>query len=237
MRMLLSWSLLGLISAGGLLATGCGSKDAATPTASIPGSDGASADRGQTDGRTAAGPHGGGNRANSDPLHPLVQFHTTMGDITVKLDAQHAPLTVDNFLGYVGEGYYDNTLLHQVYSKPLAVVLGGGYDMFGKEKATHSPIRNEAHNGLKNRRGTIGMARRPDSIDSSTAQFFVNLSDNPDLDHKKSDTAGYGYCVFGEVVSGMDVCDQIGRVAVHDTPKIPSAPVEPVAIKWVHVMR
>ena len=234
MRMLLSWSLLAILAAGGLTAGGCGSKETKTPTASIPGA----AEGEQPEGdRASATPHSASNHQKSDPLHPLVQIHTSMGDITVKLDAEHAPLTVDNFLGYVGEGYYDNTLFHQVYSKPLAVILGGGYDMFGKEKAAHSPIRNEAHNGLKNRRGTIGMARRPDSIDSSTAQFFFNLSDNPDLDHKKSNATGYGYCVFGEVVSGLDVCDQIGRVPVHNTPQIPSTPVEPVAIKWIHVLR
>ena len=185
MRTMLSWSLLAVIFTGGLMATGCGSKETSPTTASIAGSGGAS-DTDSPGGKGNSAGHSATSHSSFDPLHPLVQFHTTMGDITVKLDAEHAPLTVDNFLGYVGEGFYDDTLFHQVYSKPLAVMLGGGYDLFGKEKQTHSPIRNEAHNGLKNRRGTVGMARRPDSIDSSTSQFFVNLSDNPDLDHEEA---------------------------------------------------
>ena len=121
--------------------------------------------------------------APADRLHPLVQFHTTLGDITIKLDAEHAPITVDNFLAYLDQGQYDNTLFHQVL--PGVAILGGGYDTFGKEKPTLPPIRNEAHNGIKNRRGTIAMARRPDMVDSSTCQFFINLADNPNLDYKK----------------------------------------------------
>ena len=121
--------------------------------------------------------------APPDRLHPVVQLHTTLGDITIKLDAEHAPITVDNFLAYLDNGQYDNTLFHQVV--PGVAILGGGYDTFGKEKPTGSPIRNEAHNGMKNRRGTIAMARRPDLVDSSTCQFFINLADNPKLDYKK----------------------------------------------------
>ena len=221
-------------------AAGCGSKDGAKlPTASISSESESGQSRGDPSGQKPA----------TDRLHPIVVFHIArgdaiLGDIRVKLDAENAPLTVDNFLYYIEQGQYDNTLFHQVSTKPIAVILGGGYDTFGNEKPCHRPpIRNEAHNGLKNRRGTIAMARRPDSIDSSTAQFFVNLSDNPDLDHKKPvdfkkpTAAGYGYCVFGEVVAGMEIADQIGHAPVHNTAKLASTPVEPVVIKSVQVMR
>jgi len=229
MRTLVRWGLLGLFAAAWMSAGGCGSQDGTKlATASIPGSDSDSGDSGAS--KPAAKP-------KYDRLHPLVQVHTNLGDFTVKLDAEHAPLTVDNFLTYVQDGHYDSTLFHQVYTKPLAVAIGGGYDTFGKEKPCTMPVRNEAHNGLKNHRGTIGMARRPESIDSSTAQFFINLSDNQELDHKANDVAGYGYCVFGEVVSGLEVCDQIGKTPVHDTPQYKSTPVEQVVIKWIHVVR
>jgi peptidyl-prolyl cis-trans isomerase B (cyclophilin B) len=240
-------SILVLFSlAAAISAAGCGSHDAATPpTASIAG--GSGSPNQSASGKTTPS-------APADRLHPLVQFHTTQGDITIKLDAEHAPITVDNFLAYLDRGQYDNTLFHQVL--PGVAILGGGYDTFGKEKATLPPIRNEAHNGIKNRRGTIAMARRPDMVDSSTCQFFINLADNPNLDYKKPaaqvvdfrkvkgprelkvpDAADYGYCVFGEVVSGMDAVDQIGKVAVHDAGKLASTPVEPVIIKWVHLTR
>ena len=156
------------------ITAGCGSKSGGDlPAASIAGGG-----NGQNTATGNAGPN-----APVDRLHPVVQLHTTRGDINIKLDAEHAPITVDNFLSYLDKGQYDNTLFHQVV--PGVLILGGGYDTFGKEKPTGSPIRNEAHNGLKNRRGTIAMARRPDVVDSSTCQFFINLADNPSLDYKK----------------------------------------------------
>jgi peptidyl-prolyl cis-trans isomerase B (cyclophilin B) len=229
MRTFVRWGFLGLFAAMWSVSAGCGSSadNGKLPTASMNDDSGTPA---VTNVATATKP-------KYDRLHPQLQFHTNVGDFTVKLDAEHAPLTVDNFLTYVEEGHYDSTLIHQVFSKSPAVVLGGGYDTFGKEKPCHQSVRNEAHNGLKNRRGTIGMARRADSIDSSTAQFYINLADNPTLDHKANDATGYGYCVFGEVVSGMDVCEQIGKAPVHDTPQFPATPVEQVVIKWVHLVR
>jgi len=237
----------GLLVVAVISATGCGSHDAGNlPAASIAGGPAGSADQSAA-GKTTP-------NAPADRLHPLVQLHTTQGDITIKLDAEHSPITVDNFLAYLDKGQYDNTLFHQVL--PGVAILGGGYDTFGKEKPTLPPVRNEAHNGIKNRRGTIAMARRPDTVDSSTCQFFINLADNPNLDYKKPaaqvvdfrkvkgprdfkgpDASDYGYCVFGEVVSGMDVVDQIGKVAVHDAGKFAATPVEPVIIKWVHLTR
>ena len=236
-----------VLLAAAVTPTGCGSHDGRDlPAASIDGTGAGSSDG------SSAGPST--KNPPADRLHPIVQLHTTLGDITLKLDGEHAPLTVDNFLTYLDRGQYDNTLFHQVI--PGAVILGGGYDTFGKEKPTGAPIRNEAHNGLKNRRGTIAMARRPDSVDSSTCQFFINLADNPSLDYKKPatkvvdfrsvkgprefkspDASEYGYCVFGEVVSGMDVVDSIGKTPVHDSEKFTSTPVEPVVLKWVHLVR
>jgi cyclophilin family peptidyl-prolyl cis-trans isomerase len=211
-----------------LVTAGCGSHDGKTPpTASI-----AAAAEGGTPGKAGA------EKTEPDKLHPVAVIHTSLGDITLRLDAEHAPISVDNFLTYVEQGHYDNTIFHQVLSKP-AVILGGGYDTFQKEKPAGLAIRNEAHNGLKNVRGTIGMTRRPDSIDSSTSQFYLNSADNPQLDHKGDDAGGYGYCVFGEVMAGMEIVEQIAKAAVHDSdsPKFVSAPVEQIAVKWIHVVR
>jgi cyclophilin family peptidyl-prolyl cis-trans isomerase len=245
MSLRINSSLAALLAIAAVSAAGCGSHDAA-PAASIAGG-AAGSQESSADGKSAA-------NSPPDRMHPAVQLHTTLGDIVLKLDTQHAPITVGNFLTYLDKGQYDNTLFHQIV--PGAVILGGGYDTFGKEKPTVSPIRNEAHNGLKNRRGTIAMARRPDAVDSSTCQFFINLADNPKLDYqtaavkvvdfrsvkgprdfKEPDAGQYGYCVFGEIVSGMDVVDQIGKAALHDSEKFTSTPVDPVIIKWVHLVR
>ena len=159
--------------------------------------------------------------------YPHVLFSTTLGDITVKLDHEKAPLTVENFLHYVEEGFYTDTIFHEVRSDD--VIIGGGYTRDLKEKpAGRQPVRNEAQNGLKNVRGTIAMVREPNVIDSSTSQFFfnVNLADKPNdyLDPQplKPDQQpgqfpeAYGYCVFGEVVSGLDVLDQISKLEVSE---------------------
>jgi cyclophilin family peptidyl-prolyl cis-trans isomerase len=237
---------------GWLAVGGCGSHDGNAPaTASIPSSG---------DGGRSSGPSDGAKAAR-DALHPIAIIHTSLGDITLKLDAEHAPISVDNFLNYAEQGHYDSTIFHQVQTKP-AVIVGGGFDTFQKEKPTGLPIRNEAHNGLKNVRGTIGMARRSDMIDSSTSQFYVNFADNPQLDHKlshppadlldarrtegkkpqlaqTSDAAdGYGYCVFGEVTAGMDVVDRIAKLSVHDvSADLTNVPEEQVVVKWIHIAR
>ena len=159
---------------------------------------------------------------------PLVLVETSVGKITLRLDAERAPLTVDNFLSYVDAGHYDRTIIHQVY-KGQGIV-AGGYGENLLEKPARTPIRNEAANGLKNRRGTIAMVRLPDGIDSATCQFFINVADNPALDYRDRTPAGYGYCVFGEVVDGMDVVDRINDVPIHDTPDFERTPVEPIMV-------
>jgi cyclophilin family peptidyl-prolyl cis-trans isomerase len=176
-------------------------------------------------------------QATQDPDHPVVAFETSLGEITVRLDAQKAPLTVANFLAYVGRGHYDGTIFHQVVKEYPKLVIGGAFTKELTEKPTMTSVRNEAHSGLKNRRGTIAMARRPDWIDSATCHFFINVTDNEVLDHTDRTLEGYGYCVFGEVIEGMDVVDRIAALEVHDTEQFEQIPVETVAIQSVRVVR
>lgn len=166
---------------------------------------------------------------------PLVKIDTSAGPITVELDPEHAPLTVENFLSYVESGHYDQTLFHQVVEGYM--VLGGGYTADMTEKPVQTPVRNEAHNGLSNRRGTIAMARQFDAIDSSTSQFFINLGDNTALDHKSRTPEEYGYCVFGRVVEGMDVVDRISKVQVRNADGFEMMPAQHVMIKSATRMR
>ena len=174
---------------------------------------------------------------SQDPAHPVFEIDTTAGKITVRLDAEHAPLTVDNFRNYVEHKRYDLTIFHQVLKGPVQIVLGGGYTANLIEKTAFTPIRNEAHNGLKNRRGTIAMARRAAEEDSATSQFFFNITDNDVLNFKSRDAAGYGYCVFGKVTDGMAVLDRIAKASVHDSGNFVSLPVETVAIKTVRQIK
>ena len=175
------------------------------------------------------------NTPASDPDHPVMLIETSLGKITVELDAKKAEGTAANFRSYAEEGHYDQTIFHQVYEGQG--VVGGGFTADLTEKPTHTPIRNEADNGLKNLRGTIVMVRRPDAIDSATSQFFFNLADNPELDHQDRTLAGYGYCVFGKVTEGMDVLEQIGKVAVKSSDQFEALPVETVMIHSVRQIR
>jgi len=174
-------------------------------------------------------------KSPSDLLHPVVVIDTTRGNVTVRLDAEKANLTVSNFLSYVDAAHYDQTIVHQVYKGQ--VFLAGGYGANLAEKPTHTPVFNEAHNGLKNGRGTIAMARLPDSIHSATCQFFINLADNPALDYKDRTVEGYGYCVFGEVIEGMDVVDRIGDTPVRDTPAFDRTPLQAIVVKSIRRVR
>jgi peptidyl-prolyl cis-trans isomerase B (cyclophilin B) len=146
----------------------------------------------------------------ADDNHPRVKLQTNMGDILLELDKEKAPITVENFLKYVNSGHYEGTIFHRVISNFM--IQGGGYTANYKEKGRGEPIRNEANNGLTNARGTIAMARTSDPH-SATTQFFINVVDNPFLNHRSQTSRGWGYTVFGKVVEGMDVADKIRRTA------------------------
>ena len=141
--------------------------------------------------------------------NPMVLISTSAGDIKVELYEDKAPATVKNFLTYVNEGFYNGTVFHRVI--PSFMIQGGGFDKDMNQKPTKAPIKNEAGNGLKNDTGTIAMART-NVVDSATAQFFINAKDNAFLDHKDDTQQGYGYAVFGKVVDGQSVVDEIGTV-------------------------
>jgi len=164
--------------------------------------------------------------------NPVVLLKTTKGDIKIELDKAKAPVTVENFLTYAKDGFFDGTIFHRVIGGFM--IQGGGFDKDMKQKKTKAPIKNEADNGLKNKRGTIAMARTSDPH-SATAQFFINLADNAFLDHKDKGQ-GYGYAVFGHVTEGMDVVDAIAKVATTSKPPHADVPVEPVVIESVTVV-
>jgi len=153
-----------------------------------------------------------------------IMMKTTMGDIHLELFDGTSPETSRNFLHYVDTKFYDGTIFHRVI--PGFMIQGGGFTPDMTEKDTDSPIMNEANNGERNMRGTIAMARTHD-IHSATSQFFINVVDNPGLDHG---SRGYGYCVFGRVVQGMDVVDSIRRVNTKSLGMYRDVPVEPVII-------
>lgn len=138
-----------------------------------------------------------------------VRLTTTLGDITLALDAEKAPQTVENFLSYVRDGHYTNTLFHRVIKGFM--IQGGGFEPGLRQKSTRAPIANEAANGLGNARYTIAMARTADPH-SATAQFFINVADNDFLNHTSPSGQGWGYCVFGEVTEGTEVVDSIVKV-------------------------
>lgn len=155
----------------------------------------------------------------------MVVFEISHGTIEVEVYPDEAPVTVENFLKYVDEGFYDGTIFHRVI--PGFVIQGGGFDAQMVQKETHPPITNEADNGLKNLRGTLSMARTQDK-DSATSQFFVNLNDNDFLDHGTRD---FGYAVFARVVQGMDVIDEIAGVKTGTSGHHADVPVKPVVVE------
>jgi len=162
--------------------------------------------------------------------NPVVVISTSLGDITVELFKERAPVSVDNFLQYVNDGFYPGTIFHRVVRG--MVIQGGGFDAALKEKETRKPIQNEATNKLRNLRGTVAMARTR-ALRSATSQFYINVADNPDFDHRGFTPADFGYAVFGRVIAGMDVVDKIAAVQTHSTGGMDEVPVEPVLIKSV----
>ena len=162
-----------------------------------------------------------------------VQLNTSMGAITLSLNSEKAPLTVENFVKYVNAGHYNGTIFHRVINDFM--IQGGGMDAAMGQKPTTAPIKNEANNGLVNAKYTIAMARTGDPH-SATAQFFINVKDNAFLNHSGENMHGWGYCVFGEVVDGQDVIDAIkivptGRLAGHD-----DVPKESIVIESAEVI-
>jgi peptidyl-prolyl cis-trans isomerase A (cyclophilin A) len=161
------------------------------------------------------------------PGNPVAVISTSMGDITVELFKDRAPVSVENFVRYAGEGFYSGTIFHRVVKG--FVIQGGGYLQGMVEKPTREPIQNEATNGLKNTRGTLAMARTQ-TLRSATSQFYINVANNAALDHRGYTPSDFGYAVFGRVLSGMDVADRIADVATRA-----ENPIEPVTIKSVTV--
>lgn len=163
----------------------------------------------------------------------MVKLHTNHGTITLELDATKAPNTVNNFLEYVKSGFYTNTIFHRVIDGFM--IQGGGFEPGMKQKSTNAPIKNEAANGLKNDIYTVAMARTNDPH-SATAQFFINVKNNGFLNYSAPNPQGYGYCVFGKVIEGMNVVDAIRKVKTGNRGGFQDVPLEDVIITKAEVV-
>ncbi len=177
---------------------------------------------------------GAGARARAERSHPLVKLETSMGDITLELYPDKAPVTAANFLEYVKAGFYDGTIFHRVI--PGFMIQGGGLDAQMSKKATRAPIKNEADNGLTNDTYTVAMARTGDP-NSATAQFFISVANNTFLNHTAKTPQGWGYAVFGKVVKGKEVVDKIKGVATTTKGDYENVPQEPVTILKATVVK
>lgn len=166
----------------------------------------------------------------SETANPVVLMSTSMGDITIELFADKAPLSVANFLAYVDDKFYDGTIFHRII--PNFMNQGGGFTADMRQKPSKAPIKNEADNGLPNDRGTLAMARTS-VIDSATSQFFINTVDNGGLNFQDKSQRGYGYAVFGKVTAGMDVVDTMARAPTGNRGGHPNVPITPVVINSV----
>jgi peptidyl-prolyl cis-trans isomerase B (cyclophilin B) len=164
----------------------------------------------------------------------MIKLHTNHGDITLQLDAEKAPITVKNFEDYVTSGHYNGTIFHRVIDGFM--IQGGGFEPGMKQKPTNAPIKNEAANGLSNDKYTIAMARTSDP-QSASAQFFINTKDNNFLNYTAPNPQGYGYCVFGKVVEGMDVVDKIGKVKTGNSGGHGDVPKEDVIITKAEIVQ
>ncbi|CAA6826936.1 MAG: Peptidyl-prolyl cis-trans isomerase PpiB (EC [uncultured Thiotrichaceae bacterium] len=164
--------------------------------------------------------------------NPKVLIETTLGNITLELDAENAPNSTENFVAYVNDGFYDGTIFHRVI--PGFMVQGGGMNPDMSEKTTKATIKNEANNGLKNDRGTVAMARTNEPH-SASSQFFINVKDNDFLNFKSEDMRGWGYAVFGKVVDGMDVMDKIVAVETGNNGYHQDVPKESILMNKVTI--
>jgi peptidyl-prolyl cis-trans isomerase B (cyclophilin B) len=162
----------------------------------------------------------------------MIKLHTNFGVITLELDAEKAPESAKNFLAYAAAGHYDNTIFHRVI--PGFMIQGGGFEPGMKQKPCKDPIKNEADNGLKNDNYTVAMARTSDPH-SATAQFFINIADNDFLNFKMPNANGWGYCVFGKVVEGIEVVDKIKGVKTGSTGFHQDVPKEDVVIERAEI--
>ncbi|WP_434926647.1 peptidylprolyl isomerase [Shewanella sp. HL-SH8] len=162
----------------------------------------------------------------------MITLHTNLGDISLQLDAEKAPITAANFMKYVEEGFYEGTVFHRVIDGFM--IQGGGFTEEMDQKRVNASIKNEASNGLSNRKGTVAMARTSDPH-SATAQFFINVNDNTFLDFKSETSQGWGYCVFGEVVEGLDIIEKMKVVATGNRGMHQDVPLEAIVIQSVSV--
>lgn len=226
----LSFALMMVFSAAG-----CSKSDSTGVTAQIegePSADGSASSTTTTPGgKSASLP----KAPSGDPMHPIVEMQTSAGKITLELDAENAPGTVRNFLNYVNGEAYNSTVIH--YVDAGSMILGGGFNTELAPIEVSPPIRNEAHNGLKNVAGTIAMSRPFDSIDGATSQFFINVRDNVALDHTGSGDEEYGYCVFGKVTSGLEVIEQIAQLPVTTDGEFTNTPKQRVVVQSVKFVR
>lgn len=174
-----------------------------------------------------------GVMAGEGKKNPMVVTKTSMGTFTIELYEEKAPITVKNFLKYVDSKFYDGTIMHRVI--PTFVIQGGGFTPDMMKKATAPPIENEATNGLKNLKYTLSMARTSE-VNSATCQFFINVKDNPALDHTDTTAKGYGYAVFGKVVEGTEVIDKIRDVKTTTKSPYKDVPVTPVVIETMRLV-
>ncbi len=164
---------------------------------------------------------------------PMVKMQTSKGNIVIRLDAEKAPVSTENFLSYVRDDFYAQTIFHRVI--PNFMIQGGGFTPEMAQKKTQNEIKNEADNGLRNLRGTLAMARTQ-VVDSATSQFFINLVDNSFLDHQGKSPNAYGYAVFGQVTEGMDVVDAIAEVTTGNHGYHQDVPQEPIIIESVSII-
>ena len=172
--------------------------------------------------------------SEAEEKNPVVLMETSLGNIKIELDQAKAPVTVKNFLSYVDEKFYDGTIFHRVINNFM--IQGGGFTQDMQQKKTKAPVKNEAGNGLKNKRVTIAMARTM-VVDSATAQFFINVIDNDFLDHRDETPQGFGYAVFGKVSEGMDVVDKIKAVRTGSKMGSSDVPLEAVVITSVKMVQ
>jgi cyclophilin family peptidyl-prolyl cis-trans isomerase len=213
--------------------TGCGSKTESPDVTAEAGSLETPAEGVSTSASKPAKP----KAAPPKPVDPIVVLHTSAGDIKVKLYAEKAPQTVDNFLNnYARRGFYDETIFHHI--EPGMMLIGGGFTADLQPKETRAAIYNESRNGLANRKGTVAMIHDPEAVHSATSQFFINLVDNPSFDFQAGETEDtFGYCVFGEVIEGMEVVEQIAATPTTAQGDFPAVPTRTVLIERVEQLR